>query len=407
MSKRFVLAALLSSCVALRATPYSVESAVTKSLRSNPDLQAARLAVDEARGRLLGSGRLSNPEIESELKPNVRGREFSFSAGFTQKFPLTRRLWQERAISQAEVDSAIAEVREAERKIAAQVRTVSIRILAAQAARALKASQIASSKAVAQSVAKAADVGEGSLIEAAQFEMETSQLELDILQLDAESGALAGELRPLMGVGAKETVEITGSLSAPNAGGETTPDIRNRPDYQAAQARSEAARQNIILQQMNKWSDAGIGLAAEIDRTEDAPAGLKTDGLIGVKFSLPLPFWNKNEGKIKEAQATSLRTAREVEAIAAHIRAEATAASAEMKASAKIFARTSDVLLPKAQELEERFTKFYKAGQPGAQLTDVLRSREKRLALEATRLNALRDYHLAKARLRAALGEIR
>jgi outer membrane protein TolC len=337
----------------------------------------------------------------------VRGREFSFSAAFTQKFPLTRRLWLERSVSQSELDASIAEVREVERQVAAQVRSAAVRFLAVEGATVLKQSQMANSKEVAKAVSKAADAGEGSLIEAAQLEMEVSQIELEILQLAGEKTALEGELRPLLGIGAKEALDIKGSLATPGEASEKAPDVRNRPDYQAAQAKAEAARQNIILQQMKKWDDAGFGLSAEVNRSEDAPTGLKTDGFIGFKFSIPLPLWNKNEGKIKEAKATAARTEREVEAIAARIRAEAQAASAEMRAASALFAKTSGILLPKARELEDRFMKFYKSGQPGAQLSDVMRSREKRLALEAARLNALRDYNLAKARLRSALGETR
>jgi hypothetical protein len=47
---------------------------------------------------------------------------------------------------------------------------------------------------------------------------------------------------------------------------------------------------------------------------------------------------------------------------------------------------------------------FYKQAQPGTQLTDVLRSREKRLAIEQASLDALRTYHLARIRFNAALG---
>ena len=73
-----------------------------------------------------------------------------------------------------------------------------------------------------------------------------------------------------------------------------------------------------------------------------------------------------------------------------------------MAAAAKIVVQTSGPLLEKAKDLEEQFRKAKEAGQ--ATLTDVLRSREKRLALETARLNALRDYHLARVRLLAAQG---
>ena len=54
--------------------------------------------------------------------------------------------------------------------------------------------------------------------------------------------------------------------------------------------------------------------------------------------------------------------------------------------------------------IEEKLNGFYKQAQPGAQLSDVLRAREKRLALEQARLDALRSYHLARIRYAAAAG---
>ena len=97
----------------LRAESFTQDGAVAYALKNNPELAAARYSIGEARGRLLQSGRLANPELETDLKPNVRGREFSFGVGFVQRFPLTSRLRLERAISQAEVTAAEAEVRAA------------------------------------------------------------------------------------------------------------------------------------------------------------------------------------------------------------------------------------------------------------------------------------------------------
>lgn len=399
-----VLLALISPFAACAAT-FSVESAVAQALRYNRDLAAARFGIEEARGRWLQAGRLSNPEVGSELKPNLRGREFSLGVGFIQKFPLTNRLRLEKAVTRAEVAAAEAEVEEAARKLAADVRAAAVKLLALKAQKALKAEQIANSRKMAEVATKIADVGEGSTLEVTQFELEAEQLRVEMLQFDAEKAALVGGLRPLLGVNATEPVEIAGSLSDPTPPGKAIPNLVRRPDYQAALARIEAARQNLHLQRKNKWEDAGVGIASEVERSEDAPEGLQTDGFIGLKFSLPLPLWNKNEGKIKEAEATAARTEAEAQASAGRIRAEAAAARDEMAASAKIFNEVSGRLLPKARQLEERLLGFYQNAQPGALLTDVLRSREKRLLLEAIRLNALRDYHLARSRHAAAFGQ--
>src|SRR6187551_1490697 len=70
--------ALSGTSLTAPAAQFTLDSAVAYALAHNPDLAAARFSIGEARARLLGSGRLSNPELESDLRPNVRGREFSF-----------------------------------------------------------------------------------------------------------------------------------------------------------------------------------------------------------------------------------------------------------------------------------------------------------------------------------------
>lgn len=394
----------LGLAVAGHAERFTLESAVPYALKHNPELAAARFSIEEARGRLLHSGRLTNPELESELRPNVRGREFSFGVGFVQKFPLTNRLRLEKAVSQAELVTAEAEVRAAELKLATAIRTVGVKLLSLQGSKALKERQIANSKELAASSAKIAAQAEGSGLEASQFELEAQQLSLDLLQLDSDHAGLAGEVRPLLGLPAAEAVEFTGGLPEVALPGSASPDMATRADYQAAQARIEAARQGISLAKANKWADASIGVGAELDRAEDAPDGLQNEGIVGIRFSLPLPFWNKNEGKVKEAQASAARAEKEAEALVAQVRAEAVAALAEMKAARRIANETTNSLLPKAREIEEKIASFYKQAQPGTQLSDVLRSREKRLALEQAKLDALRSYHLARIRFNAAMG---
>lgn len=397
-----ILLTLAAGISASRAETFTLDGAVAHALKHNRDLAAARYSIEQARGRLIHSGRLPNPELETELKPNVRGREFSFSAGFMQKYPLTNRLWLERAISEAELRAAEAEVLNAGRLLAGEVRIQAVKLQALTGMKTLKQQQRKNSAALGEEAARIAKAGEGSSLEAAQFELEAQQLSLDMLQLETEQTAIIGTLRPLLGLQTTESVNISGELPVPSGSGNDTPSVELRPDYRAARAKEEAARTGVELARKGKWEDASYGLSASFERTEDAPDGLGNDGFIGFKFSLPLPFWNKNEGKIHEAEATAARAAKEREALALLIRSEATAAQAEMSAAQRIIAQIKGTLLPKAVELEESITKARKDGQ--AQPVDVLRAREKRLALETARLNALRDYHLARARLLSAQG---
>ena len=108
----------------------SVEGAAEHAIRHNPTLAAARLRIEEARGRLQQSGRLSNPELEFELTRNTIGREGSASVALMQRYPLTSRLRHEKAVTRAELSAAEAEVRDAERKLAAEVRASAVKLLA-------------------------------------------------------------------------------------------------------------------------------------------------------------------------------------------------------------------------------------------------------------------------------------
>ena len=105
------------------AAVFSCDQAVVQALGHNVDLEAARLTVAEARGRLFQAGRLSNPEVEAAIRPHVNGRERLGEFGITQRFPLTARLRVAKDVSKFGLAAAEAEVANAERLLAGDVRT--------------------------------------------------------------------------------------------------------------------------------------------------------------------------------------------------------------------------------------------------------------------------------------------
>jgi outer membrane protein TolC len=74
-----------------------------------------------------------------------------------------------------------------------------------------------------------------------------------------------------------------------------------------------------------------------------------------------------------------------------------------MSAYIKLVAELDDKVLPAATRIEEQLRKHYSAGH--VPLTDVLRARTRLLELQRQRLDALRDYQLARIRHAAATGQ--
>ena len=405
---KFHLFALLA-CASL-AKPLSAKTSVVVTLGSigdriraqNPDLAAARLRIQEAVGRMNQSGRLSNPDLETSFEHNSRFREGKLEIGFSQRFPVTGRLQLEKDVSITELKASEAEVREVERQIIAKSREAVVKVLATRQRRELLREQVGVSKEFADFLSGVAAKGEGSALDAGQAKLEATSLSTEIRQLDASETALVGELKPLLGMRPGESLSVGGALPNPSIPS-VAADPARRPDFQAAKLNAQAAAQGVALEKARRYDDVEGGLFAAADRTEDAPEGYENEAIIGLRFKVALPFWNKNEGAIQEAEAKKERMEKEAIALGRGIRLEAEAARAEMAEWTRLIGEIDSTLLPLADEQSKLAEDAYRNGQ--GEIQSVLRSREKRLQLSAAKLDALREFHLARVRHEAALGK--
>ncbi len=397
--------ALASMCLPLRAEPAVIVSLASIGDRiraQNPDLAAARLRIREALGRMNQAGRLSNPELEAGLDHNPRFNEGKFEIGLSQRFPVTNRLKLEKDVSLTELKSAEAEVREVERQLTGQAREAVVKVLATRQRRELLREQSGVSKEFADFLSEAAGKGEGSSLDAGQAKLEATSLAMEMRQLDASETAFVGELKPLLGMRPGESLSVGGTLPEPSLP-PAAADPSRRPDFQVAKLEAFAAAQSVALEQARRYDDVEGGIFAGAERTEDAPEGFENEAIVGVRFKIALPFWNKNEGAIQEAEAKKIRKEKEAVALGRGIRLEAEAARAEMQEWAKMIGEINDTLLPLAAEQTKLAEDAYRNAQ--GEIQSVLRSREKRLQLAAARLDALREFHLARVRHETALAK--
>ncbi|MGV3533903.1 MAG: TolC family protein [Chthoniobacteraceae bacterium] len=394
------LAALFPSVAVAKSLTLTPQQVAQHAARHNPALAAARLRIEEARGRLHNAGRLPNPEVEGGFMKSPNMPEHSIELGVVQRFPLTGRLRFERAVSRAELKAAEAEVDDVARKIAGDAKLQAVRILASQEQQALRQRQIENSKQLADFSRSRAAAGEIPLTDASQVELETRQLESEIIQLRVEEAGLNGMLRPMLGLKGGDTVRITGKLEA----GTTAGSGADRPDLRAARANIEAAQQAAALAHAQRFEDVGFGIGAEYERTMDMPEGYSNDRMLGFRFSIPLPIWNDNSGKIREAKAAAERRRLESVALQNDISGEIHGILAERAELLRLLATIDRDLLPSATQLEEELQQSQAAGQ--TPLVEVLRARDRRLQIARQRLDVLRDLHLASVRHEIATGRI-
>jgi cobalt-zinc-cadmium efflux system outer membrane protein len=211
-----------------------------------------------------------------------------------------------------------------------------------------------------------------------------------------------GDLKPMLNLEPDEELTLSGSLPEMGVPGKGAIWVM-RADYQLAEVKVIASETDIGLANASKWQDMSAGIFAGPEYQNASNDDRRTNGVIGFRFSLPLPLWNKNEGQVAEKTATAERMRLEQEALAKQIHSDVENARKEMQASYELAHETRDKLLPLVIEQTGMLEKAYESGQ--TDLLTLLRAREQRLQLESSALDAVRDFHLARIRYETATGQ--
>ncbi len=400
------LALALAPALAFADPPPSLSLTLSgvpaRVLSHNPSLAAARHRVDEALGRLDQSGRPANPELETEYRTTSATGENGFEISLNQAFPLTARLRLEKEVSRAELAIAEAEIGDAERRLVADARRLAIRHLAGRDAVALRRRQGEVAEELASFISKAAGRGEGSALDAGEARLEASRLELDIERLTADADSILAELKPLLGLLPAAHLALTGALPGPALPGAAV-NPSSRPDYRALLHAVDAAEREVALARANRVEDVRFGIVGEFVREEDAPTGIEDESILGIRFSIPLPLWNRNEGTIREKEAARQRAEGEADALAGQIRNEAAAALGRMRSQLTLLEQIDAELLPLAERQLTLSDTAFRGGQ--SDLQTVLRARDRKIAFVTARLDALRDFNLARVDYESARGQ--
>lgn len=402
MNRYFVFAAiLLAGSVPASALTLSVSEIAPRVRSSHPSLKAARLTIAEALGRRLGAGRLSNPSVGYDFQNQSHVSPQTQVFSFDQSFPITKRLSLEKKLTSQLVNAAELEVQDAERRYIADAQGTAVRLIALERQQALRQQQIDLAKKLSSFAEGRAKAGEVSSLDAKQIQLDMQRLRVESRLLEAEAVSLLGLLKPMLGLKSEDALKVSGDLPPLVIPPVTSWSIR--PDYQLAQTRINAADTDKDLAKAKRLQDVKAGFFASREMQDVPGTGRERTGYVGFRISLQLPFWNRNQGEIAEKTAAAERARLESNALAVQINGEAGTARKEMQTNASIVSEARETLLPLALEQSTNVQKAYEAGQ--ADLLTVLRTRDQRLQLEASILNATRDFHLARIRYEAAIGK--
>lgn len=390
----FILILLGISLAGARAESFTPEDAAIFAVRHNKDLASARFMIAEAEGKLLQAGLWMNPEFSLGSQFNAqqpRSGDSLFSAEFMQKFPLAGRLAKAKAVARLDVAMAAEELRDKERMLAGDVLGKARSILIMDRKIQLNREVSGVLDRVIQQTKNLITTGGASAAEARVAEIERKMLELDRQNMDIQKQAMLAELNGMLGRGPREAFSLAGELPSPPSSSvlKTAADeaTKRRPDYRLAALEIDKTRSEEVLARAERWEDVSIGLAGmRQHQTFDGEISNMNNTMVGVVVSVPVPIWNRNQGRIAEARAAQQRTMTALQARELAIATEVREAQIRVTGLAEVVAKTRGPAVDLARNNTKLLEDTFASGT--IPFLMIFESQKQRLDLEKSALDS-------------------
>ena len=380
--------------------------AIALALASNPELVISACELNAADGRVLQAGLLPNPELGIEVENFAgSGSRSSFDQAETtlqvsQLFELGGKRAKRIVMAGLDRNLRTWDLEAKRLDVITETRKAFVGVLAAQRRHVLASDLASLANEVARVVAARVKAGRVSPVEETRARIAATKAELEITQAQAELAAVRKNLAAKWGAedptfaAAEGEIERVPELPAHER---LEAMLRNNPDLARWATEIESRRSELALAQTTRVPDLTVsGGLRQFADSDDV-------GVV-VAVSVPLPLFNRGQGKIAESQYRI--TAAEVEQRATQVRL--TAALQKLYQSAAT-AQTQltvlrDRVLPSVQQVFDATTVGYRQGKFG--YIDVLDAQRTLFETRNEYLVALVNFHSAIAEVERLVGEM-
>ena len=344
-----LLVAALAATGVAQAQPGSeltVDEVVARALADSPDLRATRAEIDAAVGRLQQAGLRPNPMLElggqKALSPDN-----NVTIGLIVPLDLNGRKEGRVAVAERELQMKRAQVRDRERRLAADVRMKAGELLAARRSLAVTDDLLGVNRDALRLV-------RNRVREGATPGLEENLMLVEVNRLDALRQLLASrldiaslQLKALAGMAPDAPLTLRGDLAPSGSPPITDEAIRQalttRPDLDAARADVAMGAAKIRKERAEGRWDASVNVGYQRQDFGFDLNGVTSSGAtrpiqdvfhyFGAGVSIVLPVRNRNQGNIAAASAEAQAAERRLQFAELTVRQEVAAALAQYAAA--------------------------------------------------------------------------
>ncbi len=367
----------------------------------HPDLAAARERIQAAEARALQAGLLPNPELVARMESApFRGRttgQAEYVIGASQKISVSRRLSSARRVEELESQRLMARFEARRREVEKGIHGAFATALYTEEVTQMLSDLARRSEEIV-SIAKARlATGDAVPGEVARGEMEEARSKLKLQQarflreqaIEALSAAMGGpdfKIKSMEG-NLEETLEVP-ALEALSAR------LEQNPLLLAAEADVAAQEARLKLAESERIPDVNLDFFYR--RLEDS-----NQDAFDMGISIPLPIFNRNQGRLREAQAHLARSQARIRSTRKDLEFELRDSHLQMARALKTAQILREDVLPRAEVLRQLTSTQYQGGE--ISLLDSLLAEKDWLAARLEYLESLHDVLQAWARMASLL----
>lgn len=383
------------------APELTLEAALAEAEASNPDLQAAAAAVEEARGRLLGARTYPyNPAIEVEGADRSGPLESTTDRGVALSQELEIAGQRGKRVDAARAGLAAAEARYARRRreVLAAVERAFAETVRSRELLEVARVDVELTQSLLSFEERRLTAGAGTQIEVNLARAAAGRAVRRLQEATAAWREARARLAESTGLDPAAPPRTVGGLPVsaadlPPLEELTRRALEERADLAALRRDREQAERRVVLERALAVPNLELGAFASREEGDD---------VTGLRAGIALPLFNRNQGGIAEAEAAVGRVAAEVAAAELTAGREIAAAYAHYQAAAEALAALEGLVVETLAESLDLLRRAVEAGELSA--TDVLVLRRELVEGQREQIETAGELWLAESDLELAVG---
>ena len=380
---------------------------------NNGDVKALREEAGIGEAGKIKAGLYPNPVLDLEGSigaPTGSTSENRASIGVSQEFLIGGKRGKRLAVAESELMRFGSRIKNAERLLLLEVKTGFYDLLLAENRVELAHKFRELNNQLLQITKELLAAGDIAELDVNLARVETARSEGRKIEAEREVVPSRQRLLALMGVNALTDLKIAGSPATKplvaNPAELKALALKNRPDLQALASEKNKGEAELTLAQAERLPNVTAGIAFSRERSLTSVGGgmddRSTDYLIGLKLSVPIPSFDRNQAGIKEAQTRKSSAEIRQASVRQSIEREVEAAHARLAAAEKAANIYAKEILPQLTENLKLVQEAYRLGEVG--ILAVIEEQKKFVEVNDAYLTALYNRNSAVAKLEAAVG---